>query len=76
MRIYFVWLHNRTDKRDDDVLKIKAQSENQATQIARQMCRSNFYVGRAFTRQEFKEYDPLWHNLRWGHKADNEQERI
>lgn len=73
MRIYFVWLHNKTDQRDDDVLKIKAQSKGQATRIAHQMCRSNFYVGRTFTRQEFKAYDPWWHSLRWGHKADNEK---
>jgi hypothetical protein len=72
MRIYFVWLHNKTDCRDDDVLKIGVRSKGQATRIAHQMAQSNFSVGRTFTRQEFKKYDPEWHSLQWGHKADNE----
>lgn len=72
MRIYFVWLHNKADHRDDSVLKIKAQSKRQATRIAQEMCQPNFYVGRTFTRKEFKEYDPWWHSLLWGQEAANE----
>lgn len=73
MRYYFIWLHNKTDRQDDNVLKIRAQSKGQATRIAHQMCRPNFNIGRTFTRQEFKKYDPDWHAMVWGHKADNER---
>lgn len=72
MRIYFAWLHNKTDQRDDEVFKIRAQSKGQAKRIAHQMCRSNFNVGRIFKRQEFKEWHPWWHSLLWGQKAHNE----
>jgi len=72
--IYFAWINNHTDRRDDDVLKVKAQSRKEAKRYADDYClsRGGVSVMRVFTRKEFKRFDPGWHRLLWGVAPDNE----
>ena len=73
MRLYFVWLHNRTDRLDDDVMKVRAASKDKAREVAEQYYQSHrFDIGHIYTGKEFKEVDPWWHSLMWGHKAVND----
>jgi len=72
--IYFAWLSNKTDSRDDMWLKIKANSKKQAKRIAEENCRSNFRVSNIYTRKQMKKKDPWVHANEWGQKAVNERE--
>lgn len=66
-RLYYVYCHNRTDSRDDDVLKIRAATMGKALDHARDtMARSRWIVGVAYRGPAFKREYPEWHRLLWG----------
>jgi hypothetical protein len=68
-RIFFVFLENNTDRRDDECLKVRAKTKPEAKKIAEAHCRSNFTVGKVLTSKGLKRYDPEWHALLWGQPA-------
>jgi len=73
MKYYIVWLSNRTDNRDDEVMKLKAKNKKEARKIAEEECADyRFDVSEVYTLPEFKKYDEWWHALIWGQRAINE----
>ena len=67
--IYFAWLKNNTDSRDDEPLKISAKTKQEAYKIAANHLENRFTIGFVYTRQEFKKFDPWWHSVEWGKSA-------
>jgi hypothetical protein len=72
MRYYIVWLRNNTDIRDDEPIKVKAESVEDAKRIATPYLRNRFSFRGVYTMPEFKKLDPWWHSHFWGQKAVNE----
>ena len=72
MRYYIIWLRNNTDSRDDEPIKVKASSVEEAKNIAAPQLRNRFSFGGVYTLAEFKRRDPWWHSHFWGRKAVNE----
>lgn len=68
-KIFFVWLSNTTDHRDDEPLKVLASSKDEAKEIASNHLSCRFLIRDVYTRQEFKRLDPGWHALMWSSKA-------
>lgn len=71
--IYFAWINNWTDRRDDDVLKIEVNSQEEAVKYAQGWCknRGGCSVGYVVDRRTFKKREPGWHTLMWGSEPDN-----
>jgi hypothetical protein len=71
-RLYIVWLHNKTDHRDDEWIKVRAASRLRARKLGERYWEArrlfNFEVGRAFTMPELKQIHPSVHMLEWGTK--------
>jgi len=72
MRYYIVWLHNNTDSRDDEPIKVKAASPGDAKIYAGYYLRGRFSLGRIYTLKEFRKRDAWWAAHFWGQKAINE----
>lgn len=70
--IFFAWIYNHTDRRDDDVLKIEASDRQIAINHALRWAssRGGCSLGMVYSRKEFKEEHPEWHTLLWGDKAE------
>jgi len=73
-RYYIVWLNNNTDRRDDEPIKVKAESRGDACRVASDYLRGRFCIGRVFSLSEFKTFEPWWHRHFWGKEAINEGE--
>lgn len=69
MKYYIVWLRNTTDIRDDEPIKIKASSKNDASNIAKDYLRGRFLIRGVYTLPEFKKIEPWWHAHFWGAEA-------
>lgn len=63
MRIWYVYQHNRTDCRDDNVIKVRAKSRSHAREIAERQTRSNYRLGRIYSAAEFRADWPGWWSL-------------
>ncbi len=61
--IFYVYLHNKTDCLDDTAIKVKAKNINEAVAVAIIHCRSNFYVGEAYSAKKFKSFDPDFYDM-------------
>lgn len=70
--IYYAWLRNMTSREDDEPIKIKASSRDDAQKIAYNYLRNRFLIRAVYTRQEFKKWYPWWHKQMWGVEAINE----
>jgi len=68
MRLFFVYLHNNTDVRDDEVVKVRARTKPRALALVKERVRSNFTVGKVMTNTGLKRFDAEWHALLWGGK--------
>jgi len=44
-KVYYVYMHNTTDRRDDEVFKVKASSEPEAKSEAESHSQGRFSVG-------------------------------
>jgi len=73
-KIFFAWLCNKVDNRDDEVVKLRASSKRQAKKIAENYVGYRFTLGNVFTQKQFKRYEPDWHALLWGQAAENEDD--
>jgi hypothetical protein len=62
-----------TDSRDDEPIKVKAESKTDARKVAAGHLRNRFGLGGVYTLKEFRERDPWWHAHFWGEKAINER---
>lgn len=69
MAIYFAWLRNNTDIRDDEPLKIEANSLDEAHKIAYRHLDNRFTIKAVYSRKEFKKVEPWWHAMLWGSEA-------
>lgn len=80
MALFFVCVENKVDRRDDNVLKIKAKSKKDAKVIAYDYIKEKKWkdyqniieIGRVFSKKEFLDFDPEWHALLWGRRIVNE----
>ena len=72
MRYYVAWLRNNTSIKDDEPIKIKAESREDARDIACGYLRNRFSLRGIYTLPEFKKIEPWWHSIFWGKKAINE----
>jgi len=75
MRYYIVWLRNNTDIRDDEPIKVKAESKKQASEIAGGYLKNRFSIRAVYTLPEFKKFEPSWHSIFWGQKAVHEDNK-
>lgn len=66
MRYYIVWLRNTTSIRDDEPVKIKASSKEQAKEFIHPWLRNRFTIRDVYTLSEFKKIEPWWHTKLWG----------
>jgi len=71
-KIFFVWLSNTTDSRDDEPIKIKARTKKEAEEVAEDYLGGRFLISDTYTRKEFKKAEPWWHAAMWKWKAKNE----
>lgn len=72
MKIYFAWLRNMTSREDDEPIKIKASSMEEAHKVAVANLQNRFLIRDVYTREQFKKCYPWWHKSMWGKKAINE----
>lgn len=64
MPIFYVYMHNKADIRDDEVYKCVAKSPEAAKRMAaRNDTRGRFSVGRAFKAKDFRKVHPDWYGL-------------
>lgn len=68
MRTYFVWMRNKRDRQDDNVLKVKAESKKDAEKLCEDYRPSKFFPLKAYTIDQFKKHDMWWY--RTMQKAD------
>jgi hypothetical protein len=65
--IFYAYLDNRADQRDDDVLKIKAKDATEALSIARDYCKTSgrFELKRdgVYGVKKFRKYFSDWYLL-------------
>ena len=73
MKLFFVYLHNNTDERDDEVVKVRARTKNRALAVVEPQTRENFTVGSVMTGKGLKRFDAEWHALLWGQKPQYEE---
>jgi len=72
MKIYFAWLRNMTSREDDEPIKIKAQTLEDARKVAANNLHGRFLIRDVYTRSQFKKLYPWWHATLWGTRAVNE----
>lgn len=73
--IYFAWLSNQTNRKDDDWMKIRAASYEEARSLAiERMDSRRFSFRYAVTRKEFKKIEPWIHSIEWGRPCINDKE--
>lgn len=63
MPIFYVYLHNKVDSRDDDVYKCRASSPQVAKRMARNSKGDRFNIGRTFRPKEFRKRHRDWYDL-------------
>lgn len=73
MRLFFVYLHNTTDVRDDEVVKVRARTKPRALRLVECNTRPNFQIGSVMTGKGLKRFDAEWHALLWGQKPQYEE---
>lgn len=66
LKLFFVYVHNNTDVRDDSVIKVRARTRTRAKSLVVQSERGNVSVGSVMTLKGLKRFDPEWHALLWG----------
>lgn len=62
VKIFYVYLHNRTNSLDDNVVKVKAKSKKEVRENF-EYDRSRFSFGEAYTPAEFRKVDSFWWSL-------------
>jgi hypothetical protein len=62
-KVFVVWLSNTTDRQDDEPIKVKASSKEEAKDIAWNYSSNRFTIRNVFTLKEFREFDPGWSAL-------------
>jgi len=61
MRNYIVWLRNTTDRRDDEPIKVRASSKEEAGDIAvNKDWPGRWTIGGIYTLTEFRKVDKWW----------------
>jgi hypothetical protein len=63
MPVFYVELQNHVDRRDDNVVKIKAKNTIDAREAARHHTRGRFTIGRVMRTPELKRWDYEWWQL-------------
>jgi len=71
MPIFYVYLHNKTDCRDDEVRKVKAATPKEAKEIASSRDSWRWNVGRAYRAKDFRKAHPDWYSLLSSVKAES-----
>lgn len=66
LKLFFVYVHNNTDVRDDNIIKVLARTKGRAKSLVSERERGNVCVGSVMTRKGLKRYDAEWHALLWG----------
>lgn len=66
MRSWFAWLHNHTDHRDDEPIRVEARTYKEAEEAVRQVMNTypytnRFSLGWVKTAAEFKKFDSWWY---------------
>lgn len=55
-RRYVIWLHNFTDERDDEWVKVQAASEEEAKEVAKwKIDTHRFRMGRVYNTKEWRK---------------------
>ena len=62
MRYYCVWMSNHTDHRDDEAIKVRANSIEEAKDIARTYQPNRFSIKNIYSLGDFKKFTG------WSHK--------
>lgn len=62
-RVYYVWAHNKTDCRDDEVWKVRALNKELARKWAQSRDTYRFNIGHIYTASEFRKENPGWYSL-------------
>lgn len=71
MPIFYVYMHNKVDRQDDEVYKLIAKSSAQAKVMAgRKDGRQRFNVGMAQRAKDFRKRHPDWYSLLSDRKAE------
>jgi hypothetical protein len=71
MPIFYVYMHNKVDRQDDEVYKLVAKSSTKAKDIARRKdSRGRFNVGSAYRAKDFRIRHPDWYKLLSDQKAE------
>jgi hypothetical protein len=65
-KLFFVYLSNRVDERDDEVVKVQASTKTRALKLVSDKYGCRFGIGKVMTRQGLKRFYPDWHELLWG----------
>ncbi len=73
MKLFFVCVHNNTDCRDDDVIKVRARTKGNALRLVAESLRPGKTLGRVYTHKGLKRFDPEWHALLWGVEPQYEE---
>ncbi len=71
-RYWIVWLNNTTDCQDDEPVKVRAKTREEAGHIAYDHKKPRFCVGNVYTLKEFREWEPWWSSVLRKQKAVNE----
>jgi hypothetical protein len=62
--VFYVYCHNKTDDRDDDVVKVRATTSTKAKEKARELRDSfQFQIGSAYRVKDFRVRFPDWYDL-------------
>lgn len=81
-RLFFVYLHNARDNRDDRVVKVRARTKGGAKRLVADgegLGLSHFGIpdrygiGQVFTLKGLKRYHADWHALLWGTEPEYEE---
>lgn len=70
MPIFYVYMHNKTDEKDDTVLKVVAPSSVAAKKMAGRRDRGRFTIGSAYRPKDFKIKHPDWYELLYKQSAE------
>lgn len=71
--VFYVYLHNKADCQDDEVIKFRSRTATEARRLASQWNDSNrcrFRVGKAYRSREFQKAHPDWYKLLSGHAPE------
>lgn len=64
MPVFYVMMHNKADRQDDEVYKLVAPSSQAAKKMAsRKDTRGRFSVGSAYRPKDFRIQHPDWYSL-------------